>query len=355
MHNLLTNLVCQVNCGSQNGTAFIISQYLAITVFHVVKECDTEEIVLKQYGIEVCKATLHDSINDTYKKLDFALLVLNEEIKRDKYLDLGFYDNIQAGTKWISRGYPKAKLIDGENIIEHDDNVVNQHLEHLRNGRIDIQLNHDKKWSSYEGLSGSPLVISNNVIGIINSELCEDSNSKELNALSLKYVQELLIQNEIHTLQHFNSKVDSKGVDVSGAKEYKKLTQYDLRNLPDKLSSVCENINSKKISLYCREQSSGKSEMSLHDDQEISAIKFRVFEVCQRELFDFVQKRNVSTLTVDEIDQLIDNYAKKAEEIISDKSKDYRYSLRSNNFMRKIVLDLINDCFLSFDEEGIYE
>ena len=53
--------------------------------------------------------------------------------------------------------------------------------------------------------------------------------------------------------------------------------------------------------------------------------------------------------------KLIEKFVLKSESAIKDRAKDYRYPLQSKGFMKKIVLDLINDCFLSFDKEGIYE
>lgn len=353
IYTLLTNLVFQLNCGSQNGTAFLISNSLALTVFHAVKENETYEIILKKNGVEECKAKLHSSINDKYKKLDIALLILDKEIYNEKYLDLAYFDEIAVGTNWISRGYPAAKIVDGDNFIENEENVVNQYLDKLKNGKIDIQLNHDQKWTDYGGFSGSPLIISGKVIGIVNSELIENSASRELYALSFKRIKDLLIETGFFIEKVLVEEV-TENIDTVGAREYNELIKYDKRNLPEKLQSVCENISQSRIALYCREQASGKSEINLYDDRDISAIKFRVFEVCQKELLDFVENIPSPELSSNDLDLLIENYVSKAQLAIVDRSRDYRYPLTSNGFMKKIVLDLINDCFLSFDKEGVY-
>ncbi|AWG25587.1 hypothetical protein [Flavobacterium kingsejongi] len=54
------------------------------------------------------------------------------------------------------------------------------------------------------------------------------------------------------------------------------------------------------------------------------------------------------------INELIEKYTQKACLIIEEKSKDYSYPLKNKDLLKKIVLALINDCYLSFDEKGIY-
>lgn len=36
-------------------------------------------------------------------------------------------------------------------------------------------------------------------------------------------------------------------------------------------------------------------------------------------------------------------------------SADYNYPLKSESSLREIVLALIDECYLSFDEKGLYE
>lgn len=354
MYDILSDTVFRVKCGDINGTAFLINKSIAITAFHVVKKYDTNKIEL-MIGEEVLSnAILHESIKEDYKKKDIALLSLEKEISRAKYLSFASVEKITAGSEWLSRGFPACKQYTGENIIKGSGYTVNQQLNSLKNYKIDIELNHALKWGSYAGMSGAPLIINEIVVGVINTELIESEASKEMYAISVKNFSDLLVENGA-VFKDFSDKNSETSIDVSGAKGFDELKSDDIRNIEDKLRSVCSEIESFRVSKFCRDLASGKAEMSMYSEQEISATKYRVYESCQEELMDFVEENNSENLTIEEIKSLIKRFTNKAEEIILDKSKDYTYPFKSRDLLRKVVLDLVNDCFLSFDKEGIYE
>lgn len=188
----LENIVLKVECGSKVGSAFLINSCRVITAFHVVSEYKDSDIFLIGISGEKIKATLSSSINDHYKKLDVALLILEKEIEVVENINFVSYEEIPSGTKWISRGYPESKVFTGDNLLEDNDNVVNQHLNLLRNGKIDIELEHKQKLSTYAGYSGAPILIDGDLIGLINQELVENSQSKELTGLTFKHFSDLL-------------------------------------------------------------------------------------------------------------------------------------------------------------------
>jgi V8-like Glu-specific endopeptidase len=352
MFDTLTDVVFQVTCGTVNGTCFLINKNTAITVFHVIKEHETSEIIILKNCSKIASAKLHKNIDNDCKTKDFAILTLDQDLTFSKYLEFGLIENIEVGSKWISRGYPLPKSCNGENILPHADNSIGQHFAEITDKKIDVELNHNKKWNSYEGMSGAPLIINNKVVGLINSELTSQETSRELYALSVKSLKDILISNNIAVNEEkFYKEID---VDTSGAEDFQALSSTDIRNLPGKLKDVCATISDRRINLYCRELASGKAELLRYRDQDISATKFRIFEVCQKELLNFVESNLKTELEVSDIDELIELYALKASVIIDERSKDYRYPLKNRDILRKIVLDLINECFLSFDEKGIY-
>ena len=90
--------------------------------------------------------------------------------------------------------------------------------------------------------------------------------------------------------------------------------------------------------------------------RELSSIKYIVFEECQDELMKFVDESSSNNeLNSDEIEELIARYTQRAKKIIADKRDEYKYGNFSDDIIEKIILDLIDTCYLSFDEEGIYE
>ena len=347
----ITNLVYQINCGTKNGTTFLISKKFALTVFRVVSKHKSHEIKLFQNDKLIVKAKIiSDDIKES-KVMDFAILELEEEVINGPFLVMANSANIKPGTKWTSRGYPKSKIDTGENMYQ-DDNTVNQHLTELKNNKIDIELNHNLKWSSYEGISGAPLIVDDKIIGIINSELIEGQSSKELYALSIKYLEKTL-QEKCRII--INSEIISKELDIVAKTSFEDLTLNDKRNLPEKLQEACTTISASWVKLYCREHATGKLEINRYKDQDISSIKFRVFEVCQRELKIFIEKNIEEELSRDQIENLISKFSKKGAKALVERSSQYSYPVNNKGFMRKIVLDLINDCFLSFDKKGLYD
>lgn len=147
----------------------------------------------------------------------------------------------------------------------------------------------------------------------------------------------------------------SKTKDISASEQYDNLEQKDIRNITDKLLDVCPTINTHRLQKYSRDIASGEAELSKFSDREITSMKYRIFEVCQEELIDFCEL-NDTTQEVDfiTINTLIEKYTYRASLIIEQKSKDYSYPLKNEDLLKKVVLALINDCYLSFDEKGIY-
>lgn len=147
----------------------------------------------------------------------------------------------------------------------------------------------------------------------------------------------------------------SKNRDLSGTENWDNLENKDIRNFSDKLTEVCPEINNLRIIKYSRDIASGEAELSRFSEREVRAMKYRIFEVCQDELIEFCEVNDTSkSINISIINALIEKYTTKACAIIEEKSKDYSYPLKNRDLIKKIVLALINDCYLSFDEKGIY-
>lgn len=190
------------------------------------------------------------------------------------------------------------------------------------------------------------------IAGIINSELSENNVTKELNALSTRYFIGLLTDCGIDVVESLKNGTLEE--DISATKLWDTTIPSDKRNLPEKIKEVCDSISQIWINKYSRDLASGKTELSMYSDRSISAMKFRIFEACQVDLIRFTENRASASLTDKEVHELITIFSNRAEEIIVDKSKDYNYPVQNKDILRKIVLDLINECYLSFDKKGIY-
>lgn len=162
-------------------------------------------------------------------------------------------------------------------------------------------------------------------------------------------IQQILINEVIPQLSE-----KSKTADDSAIKLWDNLEQKDIRNFKDKLLDVNSNIREARIEMYCRETASGKAELSNYSERDISSIKYRVFEICQKELLDFCDENEKDVLTPKDINDFISNYTEQAYKVIEERTKDYSYPFKNKDTLKKIVLALIDECYLSFDEKGIY-
>lgn len=200
-----------------------------------------------------------------------------------------------------------------------------------------------KRTNGFENLTDGKIIIEEWSL----KDLVKKLSDFELN--KLERISNLITKDILSNI-HVNQKND----DNSAIEEWERTTPTDIRNITYKLKSVCSDIQQARITKYCRDIASGKIELSLHSERYVSAMKYRIFEVCQDELIEYYETRTDSQLSVSEINEILDKYTNRAFEIIEDKSKDYIYPLKNKDILKKIVLALIDECYLSFDEEGIY-
>lgn len=131
----------------------------------------------------------------------------------------------------------------------------------------------------------------------------------------------------------------------------------ETRNLKDKIIEVCSEISEKKVKSLNRSLNLGKMEQKVYSERDISAVKYVIFEKYQNRLIDFYDlNKGKKKLESQELKVFIENYISDAKDIIEDKKKVYNYPTFTDDFIQKIILDLIDECYLSFDaEKGIYD
>lgn len=201
------------------------------------------------------------------------------------------------------------------------------------------------------GLSGSGAFIINEdklyLIGILKSVKGDEAANNDIKCCPMTKIIGII------GIESYDISTDTFGDDW-GSEKFGTLAITDPRNLIEKIQAVNNTVSERRIKRYCRDLALGKSELSNILERDLSAIKYRVFEACQKELVEFIDRDNSGRLSNDEINNMISTFTQKAIEIIHIKSKSHKYPILDDDLMQKVVLDLINDCYLSFDEEGIY-
>jgi len=344
--NDLYRIIMKVNEGSGIVLKFEVDKKCyVLTAYHNIETSveSNEDIELFDDG-----NTPYSVIGKPYNCIenDFSLLEI-------KYIEqnipiVSFERTIKPDDIITFMGYPNKakgnrKRANG-NIIEwNNKTAVNI---------TDIQNSNEEREKTIEvilGFSGSGIFKKDgqklSLIGVATSLPEEDFYYKETSCASINKILKFIQNKKLAEITFSNP----------SAEAFNKIKPTDERNLEDKLK-VCSTLRSAKVNQYIRTVSLGKSELIQYDERLLSSVKNFVFEKCQDELMSFIDDLpNDYKLKNQDIKNLLERYTLRAKEIIDDKRSEKYYPNFSNDIIEKIILDLIDTCYLSFDEEGIYE
>lgn len=200
--DVIKSSIAKLKCGNADGTAFLINDRTALTVSHCILNAidDNDEIVLTFYNIpdtETFSVKATKVLDE--KNHSVSMLVLEEPIKTN-YLKLACYeDNIARGEKLLSYGYPRVKGVEGYPI----DIIINDNLNDNVSCDYDMSLllAGEDRVNDYSGMSGSPVIFGNQVIGLLMAESLERSGNisraVDLKVISNKRVKDLYKEKDV--------------------------------------------------------------------------------------------------------------------------------------------------------------
>jgi hypothetical protein len=122
----------------------------------------------------------------------------------------------------------------------------------------------------------------------------------------------------------------------------------DKRNLEEKLLNSCPTYPKSKIATLARKACSSKTEEEASNKSFLS-LKYRVFEACENYFFD--NEKFSGTVNQISIDATIKSLQQRAADTIEELKKDYTYTVSNKETINGIVVNLIDSCFICFDEE----
>ncbi|WP_434950502.1 trypsin-like peptidase domain-containing protein [Shewanella sp. HL-SH4] len=350
------DVIFQVECNGK-GTAFLISESLMMTAFHVVEDSEQgEEITLFNEKHGKVTGIVNKLITEDLKAIDIAVLDVSKNIVDSNYVKLAISEKFPEGVKWYTRGFISAKGSDGLNILPIGSNTITSSYDVLTEVRnnYDIDLSVEKEWDSYEGMSGSPFMVNGYAYGVITTEIAQGEKTKEITALSTRKYSSLIRDLGVKIID--KEILDSKPeYDTSANESYELINNYDPRSLSDKLKSVCQEIRKARIQLYSRSAVNSNIELDQFPKQRVNALKYRIFEACQKLLLTKIEHGLEPKLTVDQIEDILDEFSDEATKIIKELTMDYTYPIKNRESIKNAILSLIDDCYLAFDEEGLYE
>lgn len=350
--------ICEGDKKNIIGTAFLINSSYAITAEHVIERCNGQafELVTNDGEFKITNCIVEYRMKIKERNIDIALIRFNS---------VGSYFNQcinlsgespKLKDSYETYGYPQlnkfdAQYISGEIISpEGRMSIYNSTGEHAG-------------ISLYQGVSGAPLIIDGLIYGIISDEGITTRASKpELFSSNfadiIKYFDEEISldkeQKALYKILKDNSKkniVIPNNIDPDyDMYDNEYATLKDKRNLSEKVLTVCPQFNEKILDIWKRNSVSSRNELEsgrISSDQK-KAIIMAVFMPC----IEYINEELINNTFSDE-NVLRDCIAKLKIKVLNhvvERKKDYNYGIENNKVFENTIFNLIDLCFLSFDD-----
>lgn len=213
-----------LRAGKIMGTGFLVSSDIVMTVKHNVITADellTDGLEEKEviFRIEERDEAVGQTINlleAVEKGIDCVFIRLNEVISEDEMYDLIDVENEIVGIECHIEGFPK--LIQKRKVLLAK--VINEQEE-----KLIVNVKKDDQLQNYEGLSGSPVIVLGNIVGIV----VRQENSERLEVLTIKCVKRVLRCGEVS--------IKKKKIPISVSEE-----KFNLSSLRKKVEQVVSMV-----------------------------------------------------------------------------------------------------------------
>lgn len=159
----IKDATCQTTCGKTFGTAFLVADSILLTARHCVLEAiDAEAEISVAFACPSGKLELTAKILAIYEELDACLLSVSEKTDIPA-LNL-FSDFPREGRQWQSYGFPLQKGLVGYRASGEIVQVLDAPTLKMD---LDLSVSASVQLTSYEGLSGAPVVVDGVCVGVI--------------------------------------------------------------------------------------------------------------------------------------------------------------------------------------------
>ena len=203
IENLVKAATCQVICGDELGTGYLVAEKLILSARHcVLKAVDNGTPINLKFSEQNCSTNLVATIVALDEGLDVCLLSIKElqgaqAIKLDATLP-------REGSDWYSFGYPVTK----ESIGHRVSGTVAKTLETPKlKMDIDLTVDVNDSLSNYDGFSGAAIICEGAFHGMIRLRM-----DGTLGAISVRQLQRFLETNGVQLESNSEkSTADSRG------------------------------------------------------------------------------------------------------------------------------------------------
>lgn len=185
MDNILETIVLKVHCGDEFGSCFLINSNTVITTRHCLSNyfdigADIKVLTWnseQKWSVEV----LYENMNN-----DIAVLKLKGKTINTNFIPLSI-DLPRRKSDWKGYGFPNAK--DTPHFLNGKISLINQNKSDNIYGDIELSIDPECRLSDFSGFSGSPVMVDNQIIGIIKTQM---DNAQNIGAISLFSIQEVI-------------------------------------------------------------------------------------------------------------------------------------------------------------------
>ena len=137
-------------------------------------------------------------------------------------------------------------------------------------------------------------------------------------------------------------------------KKWDELDKSDIRDLEEKIKSVCPNFDEDDLEDLQTDFAEGKFEQdSYREIKAVKAYNYRIYNICRRRIRDILNKKDEYKFSEEEINNILDELTQVSEKHILDKAKTYEIPYKDTDMVKKSILILFQECFLALDEVGV--
>ncbi|ADL52135.1 trypsin-like peptidase domain-containing protein [Clostridium cellulovorans] len=175
-------IIGRVTCNEDLlGTCFLVTPSYVLTAYHVIKNKNNVKIEFQVIG-ETRKVESIFFYNE--KDIDLAIIKLNKDIKKAiEYCDIDTIIAVEQGDFWETSGYPDEYENDERLYVN---GTINRYIEDQLPD-LELSINDQKEVSEWQGISGSPLIVNDQICGIVLKERTSSLKTK-LKAISMEKI-----------------------------------------------------------------------------------------------------------------------------------------------------------------------
>ncbi|WP_195924331.1 hypothetical protein [Sarcina ventriculi] len=119
-------------------------------------------------------------------------------------------------------------------------------------------------------------------------------------------------------------------------KKWDELDKSDIRDLEEKIKSVCPNFDEDDLEDLQTDFAEGKFEQdSYREIKAVKAYNYRIYNICRRRIRDILKKKDEYKFSEEEINNILDELTQVSEKHILDKAKTYEIPYKDTDIVKK--------------------